>query len=314
MKNNKYKYMRRAMLSAGNTKTDKNAAYGYLTGQLSLAPSRLSGVINVCPHASKGCIGSCLNTADRGRFTATQAARINKTKYLFHNGGPGLSGLNKINPAAVENIKRDLAALERAAQRAGLKAAARLNCMSDIYPESWRDNAGLLMDQFPNITFYDYTKNYARMLEYLRHKLPKNYHLTFSRSENNWPNCVDVLKRGGNVAAVFRGSLPEIYNSFIVTAGDAHDLTFKYTPGTLLGLTAKGRAKKDTSGFVIDPGAPGLIGQIYADYIKGSRKKIYHETDAFLYWRYVSDGPRGFMHTSGRARFLDDHKAGQVAA
>ena len=85
----------------------------------------------------------------------------------------------------------------------------------------------------------------------LKGSLPSNYHLTFSRSEANEAQALDVLKAGGNVACVFSGSLPETYLGFRVINGDESDLRFLDPSGVIVGLKAKGKAKKDASGFVI---------------------------------------------------------------
>ena len=82
--------------------------------------------------------------------------------------------------------------------------------------------------------------------------LPSNYHLTFSRTESNWSDCLRVLAAGKNVAAVF-DKVPASYEGFTVIDGDKHDLR-QLDPkgGVIVGLSPKGRkAKKDTSGFVV---------------------------------------------------------------
>jgi hypothetical protein len=90
------------------------------------------------------------------------------------------------------------------------------------------------------------------MLAFLDGKLPSNYSLTFSRSETNETQCLEVLKRGGNVAVVFRSKvLPTHWNGFPVINGDENDLRFLDPKGVVVGLTAKGKAKSDTSGFVV---------------------------------------------------------------
>jgi hypothetical protein len=90
------------------------------------------------------------------------------------------------------------------------------------------------------------------MVSFLDGKLPSNYSLTFSRSETNESQCLDVLARGGNVAVVFRSkTLPTHWNGFPVINGDENDLRFLDPKGVVVGLTAKGKAKSDTSGFVV---------------------------------------------------------------
>ena len=58
---------------------------------------------------------------------------------------------------------------------------------------------------------------------------------------------------GINVAVVFRNAeLPDKWLGIKVINGDKHDLRFKDAKGCIVGLKAKGKAKKDKSGFVVD--------------------------------------------------------------
>ena len=129
------------------------------------------------------------------------------------------------------------------------KICIRLNGTSDIpYENIPIGNFPNIMAMFPNVQFYDYTKVFSR----LKKGLPSNYHLTFSRAETqkNQEESLQALSLGFNVAAVFN-SLPQTYANAKVLDGDEHDLTFLRGNGIVLGLKAKGQAKKDTSGFVI---------------------------------------------------------------
>lgn len=219
-----------------NAKTVKGQAKGYLTGILYLAPAKLSG-FEVCPGRSAGCTASCLNTAGRGAFTSTQKARIRKTKEYFVD-----------KQAFVTKLNKEIYALKKKAMKMGLEPCVRLNGTSDL---SWEEN---VVPQNPDVQHYDYTKRYDRMLEYLAGKLPKNYHVTFSLSESNLPKALEVLGRGGNVAVVFdtkKGqALPLVWNGFPVVDGDLSDLRFLDPKGVVVGLRAKGRAKKAKLGFV----------------------------------------------------------------
>lgn len=126
--------------------------------------------------------------------------------------------------------------------------AVRLNGTSD---KSWEKTFPALINTYSNIQFYDYTKVFKRMLRYIDGDLPVNYHLTFSRSEVNDAQCKKVLRAGGNVAVVFRGSLPDEWQGYPVYDADKHDLRF-LDPFGVGGLKAKGKAKHDTTGFVVD--------------------------------------------------------------
>ena len=216
-----------------NAKTKKGQKKGYLTGILYLTPADLSGR-NVCPHASAGCKAACLYSAGRGAFDNVKSARLRKTLAFF-----------KDKNSFVADLKADIASLVKKAEKAGMSPCVRLNGTSDI---PWH-NMGI-MEEFPEVPFYDYTPNKTRMIDYLDGKLPKNYSLTFSRKEDNESACDEVMARGGNVAAVFKNT-PETWKGKRTFNGDDSDLRFLDPRGVIVALKAKGKAKKDTSGFVI---------------------------------------------------------------
>ena len=98
---------------------------------------------------------------------------------------------------------------------------------------------------FPDVQFYDYTKILNRKVQAY-----PNYHLTFSRAESNDRDVAKAIAAGMNVAVVF-DEMPKRYMGKRVVNADTDDLRFLDPKGVVLGLTAKGRAKKDTSGFVV---------------------------------------------------------------
>ena len=142
------------------------------------------------------------------------------------------------------------------ARRAGYTPVFRLNGTSDLPWESLRLNDGrTVLETFPEITFYDYTKHVSRALANAAGEHPSNYSLTFSRAESNHDDVAAVLSAGGNVAAVFAvrpHALPLQYADRPVIDGDLDDLRFLDPAGVIVGLSAKGRGKRDTSGFVIE--------------------------------------------------------------
>ena len=232
----------RNLLTYGNTKTAKGEASGYLTGILHLAPGNLAGV-QVCPKASAGCLAACLNTAGRGRFDKIQKARINKTRWLFDDRKGFMAALVKSIEATI-----------RKAEREGMTPCIRLNGTSDLPWEKFKcERDGIEypnpMEAFPNVQFYDYTKIAARALKWARGDMPGNYHVTFSASESNDDKARMVALAGGNVAVVF-DRLPTVYHCRKVVDGDNSDLRFLDPVGVVVGLKAKGDAKKDQSGFV----------------------------------------------------------------
>ena len=229
-----------------DTKTIKGLEKGYLTGIMYLAPYTLGGK-NLCPFAkAAGCIEACLYTAGRGIFNNVQNARLNRTK-LFNTD---------IN-AFMNKLAIEIEALERVAIKKGLIPVIRLNGTSDINFEDIRFDfefihnkirSVTIFELFPDIQFYDYSKSPYR------DNLPKNYDLTFSYS--NKPEFKKfneiAIKKGMRLAAVFSDqNLPAYFMGLPVLNGDESDLTFLAPKNTILGLYAKGKAKKDVSGFII---------------------------------------------------------------
>ena len=219
-----------------NAKTIKGQNYGYKTAILYLAPARSSG-FNVCPQASKGCAASCLNTAGMGIFKNVQQSRINKTRWFILE-----------RQSFMEQLKKEIRAFIIKCKKQKFKPCIRLNGTSDI---EW--NSTGIFEEFKEVQFYDYTKIYKRALKWLNGEYPKNYHLTYSLNEDNKKEAFDILNKGGNISAVFRNKkLPKIYNGFKVINADLNDLRFKDKKNSIAGLYAKGKARYDNSGFVLD--------------------------------------------------------------
>ena len=173
-----------------------------------------------------------------------QKARINKTQRFFKDQLGFLSDLRiEIAKATISAVKNKMI------------PCFRLNLTSDLPWENIRKGSKTnIIEEFPKVNFYDYTKGFYRMRAWLDGKMPDNYHLTFSRSEETSDNKMKtILELGGNVAVVFRGSLPKTYLGYPVVDGDENDLRFKDPKGVIVGLVEKGLAKKDETGFVVEP-------------------------------------------------------------
>lgn len=231
------------ILTQGNAKIVKGEELGYVTKGIHFAPANLSGN-EVCQWRSKGCTASCLNTAGRGRMNSIQASRIAKTKLFFDKQMDFLFKLSK-----------EISSSIKTATKKSMQSVFRLNLTSDIAWESVffnEEQPQTIFDKFPSTQFYDYTKSFKRMAQYLgkNKEFPKNYHLTFSRSETNDKLCEMVLEMGGNVAVVFRNQLPQTWKGYEVINGDENDLRFLDKQGVVVGLIEKGMAKQDESGFV----------------------------------------------------------------
>ena len=148
----------------------------------------------------------------------------------------------------ITQLKKDLTSFSKKAIKLNKQPSVRLNGTSDI---QWEKVVPSLFTEFPHIQFYDYTKISKRFAN----KLPPNYHLTFSRSENNWKECEQLLAAKHNVTVVFdvgrTKPLPTKYLGYKVIDGDKHDLRFLDKCGVIVGLRAKGKARKDFTGFVV---------------------------------------------------------------
>ena len=232
------------LLSPGatNAKTAKNSLKTFI---LYLIPhTQNSKGQNLCPGASAGCIFGCLVTAGRGAFSNVHQARLRKTEYFI-----------KDKKAFVLDLSFQILKEYNKAKKGGYKIAFRLNGTSDLdFVYMLNKYANLDISSLSDFaTFYDYTKLATKALRYKDHP---NYTVTFSRSETNHKETIELLNQGVNVAVVFNGDLPKTFAGAPVVDGDKSDLVMIYNKGVCLGLKAKGKAKKDTSGFVINTNLP----------------------------------------------------------
>ena len=227
------------LLSKGSTnaKTVKNPQITYI---LYLAPyTQNSKKINICPKASKGCAASCLFSAGRGAFSNVIQSRVNKTEYYLHD-----------KEKFILQLAGELVKINKKASKETNQTLIRLNGTSDLdFVYLLKKYANFDISNYNNLHFYDYTKILGKVKKYIDHK---NYTLTFSRAEDNEAETIQALNIGSNVSAVFAGDLPKTYKGFTVVDGDKTDSEMLAFKGLILGLKAKGKARKDTSGFVIN--------------------------------------------------------------
>ena len=222
----------------GNAKTVKGRKAGFMTAILYLTPASGSGE-NICPMAvMAGCEEPCLNTAGRGAMGSVQLARLRKTLFF-----------NQYKEEFLAQIRREIATLVKKIIKKGYTPLVRLNGTSDI---RW-ENYGI-MDAFPTVQFYDYTKIANRK------NIPSNYDLTFSYSgiAAYMPFVKQAMAAGMRIAAVFRTRAiverilenHEQFMGMVVVDGDDTDIRHIDPMGVVVALYAKGKAKKDTSGFI----------------------------------------------------------------
>jgi hypothetical protein len=231
------------LLSTANPKIQKGTKLGYLSFILHLAPSDLSGK-NTCPKATAGCAAACLNTAGRGGMfkkgentNMIQKARIRKTVAFFFD-----------RDQFMLDLAYDIQKAVAFAKKQGLTPVIRLNGTSDLSWEKYEVPVFCtknIFELFPDVQFYDYTKVLGRKVADI-----KNYHLTFSKADGNDADVAKAIEQGYNIAAVF-DEMPATYMGLPVINADETDLRFLDPKGCIAGLKAKGRAKKDYSGFVI---------------------------------------------------------------
>lgn len=229
-----------SLLGVDNAKTVKGEELGYLTGILYLMPTDA-----LCPSSRiAGCREACLVTAGRAAFTpGIGAARAGRTAFW---------------EADQANFMRllvlEITALVKRAIKEGKLACVRLNGTSDI---DWSrvicpDTGLTLFELFPDCQFYDYTKQPSIIR---KAQAVANWNVTASYSGANahYADQITAAARqyGANLSVVFSGPLPETFLGLQVINGDEHDLRFLDPKHCVVGLKAKGQAKRDTSGFVI---------------------------------------------------------------
>lgn len=228
--------------SGGDAKTKKGLKKGWKTYIMYLSPfTDNSKGVNVCSHASPGCAAACLVGSGRGGFSDNvKRGRRNKTEF-FLNDRKGF----------FMKLFKELTLISK--KHKGEKIAIRLNGTSDISWEKFKIVDGKnLMELFPDLQFYDYTKNHLRF----NRELPKNYSLVFSRSETNHEKSIELLNKGVSVAMVF-DTPPTEFEGFEVVDGDETDLRFLDSKGVIVGLKYKmltsGADNKEAfnSGFAI---------------------------------------------------------------
>lgn len=236
--------MQNRIFSLDNPKAAKAQGFGWLNAIHYMAPAKLAGVGNLCPDASEGCKALCLGEHSGAAvyYPSVLQSRIEKARRFM-----------KDRKSYFVDMVRAINSAKRKAEAEGFKLCVRLNGSTDIAFESIKATGETsLVDAFPEIQFTDYTKSFKRALSHAQGKTPRNLHLTFSRSETNEAQCLEILRAGGNVSVVFSGERPATWHGFPVIDGDQHDLRHLDPKGCVVGLSPKGhKAKRDKSGFVV---------------------------------------------------------------
>lgn len=236
-------FRKSTLLTKNNHKTIKGEKLGYITYILYMSPyTDNSKGINVCPFASKGCSAACLfKSGFGGMYDKVQEGRRNKTEWYLEDRKSFMEQIDKEVAAAIKRHPDKVVTF-------------RLNGTSDIRYEKIKVRDGKnIFELYPDVQFYDYTKVPNRFDK----PLPVNYHLTFSRSEENHKVAMKLLGKGVNVAIVF-DEVPAEYEGFKVISGDDTDLRFLDDRGVIVGLKYKNQTGKGadnklafTTGFAI---------------------------------------------------------------
>ena len=234
-------YKGKLIACGNNAKTIKGDGSEYLTAIMYMLPWKSAG-INVCPMAEEAsCVEGCLNSAGRGQMNSVQEARARKTEWFA-----------KDREGFMRQLVKDVRGFVAYCKKRGIQPCVRLNGTSDI---RWElipvEGYSNIMEAFPQVQWYDYTKIANRK------GVPSNYSLTWSYSGAKASYAAQMEKavaNGMNVAVVFRfkASIPSKFMGLPTVDGDKDDLRFLDPKGVAVALYAKGSAIKDQSGFVQD--------------------------------------------------------------
>ena len=235
------------LLGVGNNaKTIKGDGSEYLTAILYMTPYKvwvetLGRYSNSCPMAEQaGCIDACLNTAGRGAFNNVQSARMRKAQWFYND-----------RTSFMDQLVVDVMKFQRYCKKRGIQPCVRLNGTTDIQWENIKIGDYNIFELFPDVQWYDYTKIANRR----KVKDIPNYHLTwsYSNADPRYAAMLDTaIANGMNAAVVYRTEYHKTtWQGYPVVDGDKDDLRFlDPRGGHIVALYAKGKAKKDTSGFV----------------------------------------------------------------
>jgi len=211
-------------------KTAKGLENVVLAG-LSLMPSAI-----LCPSSKAAqCFDDCLKESGLAQvYKSVNISRQKKTDLYMND-----------RKAFLTQLRRELTNLEKYAVKHNKRAIVRLNVLSDI---AWEKHN--IPQDFPNISFYDYTKRANRL-----DNTPENYKLMFSYSAApKYRKQVDIaMTTNAPITVVFRGGLPVEYMGRKVIDGDKSDIDNLEARGKIVGLRVKGNdAKKSNSPFIVD--------------------------------------------------------------
>jgi hypothetical protein len=260
------------LLTTSSAKTTLGEALGYLSGVLYMMPvQRLEEVMRMttrgksrCAAASAGCAGGCLIVTGQGGGVDGNVLRRARKTWLYEHDRKWFMAALERSIAYVVRLAESTTTIKEGKGKGAQEVpfidpltgkprsfipCIRLNGTTDILWEN--PQAGVrIMDLFPNVVFYDYTKWPLKK----RPNVPDNYDLTFSWSDNKGTSkhALEYLRAGYNVAVVWRTLLGVIdviekgkwkyrgwKKSYKVINGDRDDLRFLDPHPCIVALYAK---------------------------------------------------------------------------
>lgn len=181
--------------------------------------------LNMCPFATDGCIAAC-TTGESAHAQVLTTRRSRLVRTLLHLLRPDLAfaltahGLRKLR------------------SKHGADCRWRVNISDDVRWE--RLAPGLFEIGVPGYSYTKYPPARRRPFDGLR--------LVYSASERTTDEQIHAMIRNGhNVAVVLNVSkkeLPTSWQGLEVVNGDKTDDLYSHKPGTIVGLSIKGRNKK----------------------------------------------------------------------
>ena len=223
---------------SGNTKVAKTGNKKNALGDVRMASLSMHPDHIICPGSkAAGCMDGCLKCAGLAAvYKSINLARQARTDY-WHANQTGF----------LDQLRRELGNFQKLCDKQNVQGVVRLNVLSDI---AWEQHD--IPQAFPSLFFYDYTKRAARL-----GKTPDNYRLMFSYSARHQyrKQVLQAICHDVPIAAVFKNGMPDEFLGREVIDGDQSDLWNVHAGRVVVGLKAKGPAKHNTNGFVVDMNA-----------------------------------------------------------
>lgn len=236
-----------------NTKMVYSMNNGVESYCMHLAPSTMSGR-NVCPN-SEHCKDFCLNGSGRNKIdilvrgeeeSIINNARIKRTDAFY-----------KKRDLFMQTLIHEIDVAQKRAKKHGREFAVRLNGTSDLSPLVFKYKGKNILEWFPNVQFYDYTKVPTRFRMLRKYK---NYDLTFSFDGYNWDKCEEILQQGGKVAVIFENhNMPKKFKGYNVIDANGYDMRYLDPGKTIMGLHYHSTANDYKNGKYEKPNAKGII-------------------------------------------------------